>query len=156
MTDDGSGLDFLIPGDTAKGAPKSWATPLSPSITDEVSSNDNNAIPSTSNDELYAWLLQKKVDDPSIGKYLCAREITLSELEEFDDAELELLIKDIEKANENTLQMIDKSRFLRACRSLRKQRANNQTLSLSTGTGQQSVSISQSPSPSLNQYHRGL
>ena len=95
-------------------------TPLSPSITEEISSVSNNA--STVNDELYAWLLQNKVDDERIGNYLCSREITLHELALFSDEELQELAKDIEKGSKTTIQMIDRNRFIRACKSLRPQR----------------------------------
>ena len=145
QTDDGSeatGLNIVGIGGTPggpnahNGVQKSWngngPTPLSPSITEEVSSVSNNA--STVNDELYAWLLQNKVDDDRIGSYLCSREITLNELALFSDEELHELSKDIEKVNKTTIQMIDRKRFIQACKSLRPRQ-------------QQSMSVSQILSP---------
>ena len=114
-------------------------TPLSPSITEEISSVSNNA--STINDELYAWLLQNKVDDDRIGNYLCSREITIHELASFSDEELQELAKDIEKVHKTTIQMIDRNRFIRACKSLRPQRP------------QQSQSLSPILSPPSHHHH---
>ena len=158
QTDDGGseaqGLNIVGIGATPggpnahNGVQKSWnghspnahngPTPLSPSITEEVSSVSNNA--STVNDELYAWLLQNKVDDERIGTYLCSREITLNELALFSDEELHELSKDIEKVNKTTIQMIDRKRFIQACKSLRPRQ-------------QQSMSVSHIVSPPS---HHGL
>eukprot|EP00484_Ammonia_sp_Unknown_P028616 CAMPEP_0197037086 /NCGR_PEP_ID=MMETSP1384-20130603/14386_1 /TAXON_ID=29189 /ORGANISM="Ammonia sp." /LENGTH=226 /DNA_ID=CAMNT_0042467343 /DNA_START=17 /DNA_END=693 /DNA_ORIENTATION=+ len=103
------------------GGPK-WSTtptPLSPSTTEEISANSNNALPSTVNDEIFAWLIHSKVDDQRIGNYLCAREITLDELATFSDQELDDLLKDIAEENKSSIQMIYKNRFIRACKALR-------------------------------------
>ena len=137
---DGSMLNATMNNATpsvANSDNKSWrATPLSPSITEEVSYFSNHA--STINDELYAWLLHNKVDDERIGNYLCSREITLGELELFTDEELQELAKNIEKVNKTTIQMIDKNRFIRACKSLRPQMRQQQSNSLSHPLSQQS------------------
>eukprot|EP01084_Bolivina_argentea_P068149 124038_1 len=105
---------------------KQYATPLSPSITDEVSAEEDHAlVVSTDYDELYAWLLQNKVDDQQIGNYLVLREITLTELSEFENDELQDLVKDIEKESKTKIQMIDKNRFIKACKKLRPQKSQN-------------------------------
>ena len=48
-------------------------------------------------EQLFAWLVEKKLDNLKIGKYLNSREITFQELELLEDAELDQLIQDIEK-----------------------------------------------------------
>ena len=132
QTDDGASdanlnLVGLQHGGNTPQGPQKWATPLSPSITEEVSSVSNNA--STVNDELYAWLLQNKVDDERIGNYLCSREITLHELSTFEDEDLRALTQDIDKENKTTIPIIDKKRFMQACRKLRPQRPQSQSVS---------------------------
>ena len=132
VTDDGSGKkpNGVIKLQIAKSTPRGPAikkskgkmTPLSPSTTDELESGDINysaAPQSTDYDEMLAWLLQNKIDDDSIGNYLVRREISLSDLSEFDENYLEEIIKNIEEKAGTTIEAIDKHRFIKACKALR-------------------------------------
>eukprot|EP01084_Bolivina_argentea_P203121 346964_1 len=127
-TPDGSEVKLqLAPTRVTPGGPgpKKYATPLSPSLTDEVNSQENRALPSTANDELFAWLLQHKVDDEKIANYLCERDIDLTELSELGNEELKDLLKDVEDESGSKLQMIDKNRFIKGCKKLRPQQSQS-------------------------------
>ena len=108
------------PTQTPGGPSPKWSTPkLPPSTTEEINNSSNNAVSSsTVNDELFAWLLQNKVDDVRIGNYLCLHEVTIDELVTFSYEDLKDLTKDIEKELNTTIQIIDKKRFIQACQSL--------------------------------------
>ena len=80
-------------------------------------------------DKMIQCLLQYKVDDERFMSYIGSRDISMIELASCDDTELRELVRDIEamETGKESIHIIDKARFIRACQSLRPEKTTPQS-----------------------------
>ena len=86
---------------------------------------DSNYSIDTVNDELYAWLLQNKIEDNQIYKYLSDDVVTLQELSNYSDLDIDELIKNMDVETGSTIKYTRKKRLKDAIKALRQRPYSN-------------------------------